>query len=209
VAYCEETYVALLDSLASGTPTPGGGTAAALSGAMAAALCEMVANLTINRKKYLAVQAEMETLAARARELRATLLSLADEDALAYEGVVAANKLPKDTDALLAERNAAIEQAVRQAAKVPLNTATRALEVLELVSTAAKKGNKNALTDAGVAGLLAQAAVEGALYNVYINLTSLGGTPDWAREIEREAEAISARATALQGGLREELQTIK
>jgi len=209
VALYEEPYGAILEALASGTPTPGGGTAAALAGAMAASLAEMVANLTLNRKKYIAVQPHMEQVAKESRELRARLLSLADEDAAVYLGVMAAYKLPKGSDSEISDRNGAILRAIEQAARVPLTTADCALRVLELVSTVAQKGNQNAITDAGVAMLLGQAAVEGALYNVYINLSSLEIKPSWAISMTEEAENIARQASALQLTVREQLQAIK
>lgn len=207
--FAAEKYSGILDSLASADPTPGGGTAAALAGAMAASLVEMVANLTVNRKKYAAVQGEMEAVSEASRDLRISLLTLAEEDALAYQAVMAAHKLPKATEEEVAIRKAASEKAVFLAAEVPLRTAKAALAVLEQAKMAADKGNQNALTDAGVAGLIAFAALRGALYNVRINLTSLDPLPAWAEDMALEADALYARATALDAEISEKLATLR
>ena len=195
--FAGEKYSGILDSLASADPTPGGGTAAALAGAMAASLVEMVANLTVNRKKYAAVQVEMEAVRGAAHALRSSLLALAEEDALAYQAVMTAHKLPKSTEEEVAIRKAASEKAVFLAADVPLRTARTALGVIEQAKFVAEKGNQNALTDAGVAGLMAFAALRGALYNVRINLTSLDPLPAWAVDMAEEAEALYTWGTAL------------
>ncbi|MBS3873465.1 MAG: cyclodeaminase/cyclohydrolase family protein [Firmicutes bacterium] len=207
--FAAEKYNGILDALASGDPTPGGGTAAALAGAMAASLVEMVASLTVNRKKYVAVQAEMEAAKEAAHDQRSSLLALADEDALAYQAVMAAHKLPKLAADEVAARQLAIEKAVRLAAEVPLRTASAAFRVLEQANIVAEKGNHNALTDAGVAGLMAFAALRGALYNVRINLTSLDPQPAWAEEMAAEAAALLARATVLEAQVSAKLAALR
>jgi len=209
VHFAAEKYSVILDSLASADPTPGGGTAAALAGAMAASLVEMVANLTVNRKKYASVQGEMEAARGIAEDLRASLLALAEEDALAYQAVMAAHKLPKSTEDEVAIRKAASEKAICLAADVPLRTAKAALAVLEQAKMVADMGNQNALTDAGVAGLMAVAALRGALYNVRINLTSLEPRPLWAEEMSAEAEALYAGAAVLEAEISEKLATLR
>lgn len=200
--FTEQKFQDLMESIAASTPAPGGGTAAALAGVMAASLVEMVANLTIGRKKYQDVQAEMDSLAREVRELRGQLSELAAEDARAYEEVMDAYKYPKTTDEEKALRDSAIEKALHRAALVPLRTAKSALCVLEHADVAAEKGNRNALTDAGVAALLSSAAVEGALINVRVNLTALANRPIWAAEMEQECQVIATRQNALAEAMR-------
>jgi glutamate formiminotransferase / formiminotetrahydrofolate cyclodeaminase len=161
------------DQVAGPTPTPGGGTVAAFAGALATTLATMVANLTIGKKKYADREADMLELKRTAERLRMTLLSLARRDSEAFEAVLEARRMPQSTPAEVEARAAALQVAELASARVPLETATACLEVLTLAATAAGRGNTNAATDAGVAGLLAHAAAQGALLNVEINLKSL------------------------------------
>ncbi|MGI6129582.1 MAG: cyclodeaminase/cyclohydrolase family protein [bacterium] len=167
------TMSSFLEQLASDAPAPGGGSASALAGALAAALVNMVANLTQGKEKFVAVEAEMVKLSQDATALRQQLATLIEEDVLAFQQVMAAFKLPKETTADKEHRRARIQESMIYAAKVPLKTAETALKVLEIVHLAAEKGNPAAASDAGVAALLAQAAVEGAAMNVRINLESI------------------------------------
>ncbi len=166
------------ESVAGPTPTPGGGTVAAFTGALASCLATMVANLTLGKKKYAAAEADMAGLKRDAEGLRRDLLALARRDSEAFEAVLRARKLPQATPAEVAARDAALAAADLTAARVPLETAEKCLQVLHLALLAAQKGNTNAVTDAGVAGLLARAAGDGALWNVEINLKSMPGTAD-------------------------------
>ncbi len=193
----EEKFSVIMDAIASSSPAPGGGTAAALAGVMAAALVEMVANLTLGRKKYAAVQEEMAAIAGEARELRGVLIDLAAEDALAYEAVMDAYKLPKESSAEQARREEAVEKALHGAALVPLRTAKAALAVMEQAAVVATRGNKNALTDASVAQLLGSAAVRGALMNVTVNLLALTPQPTWAAAMDEQCQSIAAREREL------------
>lgn len=162
-----------LDDLAAGTPAPGGGSAAAYVGAMGAALTAMVARLTLGKKKYAEVEAQMQTLLAEAEALRSDLTRAVDEDAAAFEAVMAAFKLPKETPEQQAARAAAVEAATLQAALVPLENARRAVRVADLAGQAAALGNLNAITDAASAAAMARAALTAAGYNVRINAASL------------------------------------
>lgn len=164
------TFVA---SVAAPTPAPGGGSVAAHVGALAAALAQMVAGLTAGRKKYAAVDAEMRELGMRAAALVNDLTALVTRDARSYEAVTQAYKLPKEPADALAKRVAAVDDALIGAAEVPLETARACAAVAELAATVATKGNVNAVSDAGVAALLAEAACRGAAYNVRINVASL------------------------------------
>lgn len=162
-----------LDALASGAPTPGGGGAAAVAGAMAAALVSMVCNLTLGRQRYAAVADEMQALLAQAETVRSELQQLADDDVAAFTRLSAAYKLPRVTDADVATRRDAIQAALRRATDVPLRTARAAAAVLPLCTPVAERGNQAAVSDVGVSALLAQAAVRSALLNVNINLRTL------------------------------------
>jgi glutamate formiminotransferase/formiminotetrahydrofolate cyclodeaminase len=167
------TVAGWFDAVAAGTPTPGGGSVAAFVGALASCLAVMVANLTLGKKKYAASEAEMRAVKTEAEGLRRELLALARADNQAFDAVLAAGRLPHTSAAEIAAREAASAAAMLEAARVPLRTAEACLRVVEFAGRAAKSGNRNAVTDAGVAGLLAHAAGRGALLNVQINLKSL------------------------------------
>ncbi|MDQ6888602.1 MAG: glutamate formimidoyltransferase [Gemmatimonadota bacterium] len=176
-------------SVASSEPTPGGGSVAAHAGALAAALAQMVAGLTIGRKKYAAVEEEMSQLSERAARLVGSLSSLVERDARAYGAVSAAYKLPKEPEAARAQ---AIADALIGASEVPLETARACADVAEIAEVVARRGNSNALSDAGVSALLAEAACRAAAYNVRINVV---GLPDRSAgaPLVREAEQLVAR----------------
>jgi glutamate formiminotransferase/formiminotetrahydrofolate cyclodeaminase len=168
-----ESVSGFLASVASSNPVPGGGSVAAHAGALAAALAQMVAGLTIGKKKYAAVDAEMKEAALKAVALGNTLASLVKRDAEAYSHVSEAYKLPKEPAEAAARRSEAVTNALLKAAEVPLETARASVEVAQLAVLVAEKGNTNAVTDAGVAALLAEAACKGADYNVRVNVTAL------------------------------------
>jgi len=158
-----------IDELAGGAPVPGGGSAAALTGTLAAALVAMVARLTIGRKAYAGVEGRAKEILAEAEQLRSELRRLVDEDAESYTRVSEAYKIPKDD----ATRPNAIDQALLGAARPPAHVAQRAARVLELAGEIGTIGNKNATSDANVAAGLAKAALEGARENVRVNVASL------------------------------------
>ncbi len=186
-------------AVASASPTPGGGSVAAHAGALAAALAQMVAGLTIGKKKYAAVEDAMRDAARRAAAVGARLSELVALDAQAYAAVSAAYKLPKDSPTALAQRDAAITAALVGASEVPLETARACADVAELALLAATQGNTNAVSDAGVAALLAEAACRGASYNVRINVAALPdriagrALVDAADEFVRETAARTRR----------------
>jgi len=196
---------AFLDDLAASTPTPGGGSAAAFTAAEAAALAAMVARLTIGKKKYAEVEAEMMQLVEKADALRKELTSAIEEDAQAFEAVMQALKLPKETDEQAQTRQTAIETANLRAARVPLKTAGMALEVMHLAASAGLRGNSNAVTDAWSAAMLAYASISCAGANVRINLLSLENNKE-AGKLEKELSAIEQKAEVL---LREIKENIK
>ena len=191
-----------LAKAAAGTAVPGGGSVAALNAALAAGLTEMVANLTVGKKGYEAVEEDMRDLAAKAARLRSTLTAAIDKDAEAYTEVMTAYKLPRATDEEAAVRKQKIQEAIKQAALVPLEVARDALAVIDLAGRAIQKGNKNAASDGAVAAMNARTAALAALYNVRINLSSIEDdafVEELAQEVnvlqdqvgEKENEALS------------------
>jgi methenyltetrahydrofolate cyclohydrolase len=173
-----------IEQLASASPTPGGGSASALAGAMAAAMVEMACNLTVGREKFREVEVEMRTVLGRAEELRKLMLAAVDEDTESYNAVSEAYKLPRGTDAEKEERTAAIQSALQGASEIPLKVAQAAAETAQLAVIAVEKSNPNVASDARVARLLADAARDGAIANVEINLGSItdGDFADRMRE---------------------------
>jgi glutamate formiminotransferase/formiminotetrahydrofolate cyclodeaminase len=192
-----------VSSVASASPTPGGGSVAAHAGALAAALAQMVAGLTVGRKKYASVDAEFRSVAADAATVGQQLRKLVDDDAAAYGTVSAAYKLPKDTPEQTAARDAAITEALLAASRVPLETARACRKVAVLAEAAAARGNSNAISDAGVAALLADAAARGAAYNVRINVAALpdrslgSALVEEAQRVTEETSETARRVTEL------------
>jgi glutamate formiminotransferase/formiminotetrahydrofolate cyclodeaminase len=181
-----------VSSVASSTPTPGGGSVSAHVGALAAALAQMVAGLTVGRKKYAAVDAEMKQIALDAADVGNELSALVEADARAYTAVSTAYKLAKEPDDAAVRRSEAITEALLGASRVPLDTARACARVAELAATVAVKGNTNAVSDAGVAALLAEAACRGAAYNVRINIAALEDRSRGA-SLAEEATKLVAR----------------
>ena len=198
-----ESLMAFTASVAASTPAPGGGSVAAHVGALGAALAQMVAGLTVGRRKYASVEPQMKDLGLKATALVTQLQELVVRDAKAYEAVTIAYKLPKDNEEQAALRTTAIDGALVGAAQVPLETARACAAVAGLAAEAAEHGNTNAASDAGVAALLAEAACRGAVYNVRINVSSMTnksrGTPlaVEAEEILKDASKYAAAATSV------------
>jgi len=190
-----ETIGKFLDELASSAPTPGGGGAAALSGAMGAALVSMVCNLTIGKKNYEAVSEDLAKVLAKAEELRAALTNGIDEDVVAFNSLMATYGLPKATDEEKAARAAAIQEALKAATLAPLQTCKTCYEVIELSKEAADKGNVNVISDAGVAVLAANAGLRSCALNVYINAKGIKDR-DFAEKQLAEVNALVAKAAA-------------
>jgi formiminotetrahydrofolate cyclodeaminase len=163
----------LLHRFADGSPTPGGGSASALAGALAASLAQMVAGLTVGKKNYEAVSDEAAALKARALAIASQLEAGIAEDSQAFESVMAAMGLPKETDEQKAARRDAMQDAFKGATEVPLKAAAACVEAGRVALKLLEIGNKNAVTDAGVAVLLAVSGAEGALFNAEINLGSI------------------------------------
>lgn len=172
----KKTLTGFLDEVASSSPAPGGGSVAALAGALGAALTSMVCNLTIGRKKYADVEEEMRRVVKQSEELRAQFTSLMDQDTEAFNKVMEAFGLPKENEAQRALRDAAITAATKEATLVPLEVMKHCIDGLALAQKVAAKGNTNSVTDAGVAALMLNAACEAAALNVRINLKNLSDT---------------------------------
>jgi formiminotetrahydrofolate cyclodeaminase len=165
----DKTVQQFLDDLASKSATPGGGSAAAIMGAMGAALVSMVCHLTVGKKNYEAVEEEMMRLLEQAEELRARLAGMVQADVEAFNRVMGTYGLPKDTDAQRQARSEAIQDALKAATDVPLACARASAEVIRLSKIAAEKGNRNVVSDAGVAVVAGYAALRSAALNVRVN----------------------------------------
>ena len=186
------TITEFLRQTASSEPLPGGGCTAALNAALAASLTEMVANLTIGRREFQAVEDEMIKIAKSAAALRKKLQNEIDNDAQSYREVLAAFKLPKNTDDETKRRSNAIQQAFKTAANVPLGVARDTLKIMDLAHRAITSGNQNALSDGAVAVLAARTAALAAAYNVKINLSAIKDTT-FVSELSREIEEIEGQ----------------
>jgi glutamate formiminotransferase / formiminotetrahydrofolate cyclodeaminase len=194
-----------LDDLAAATPAPGGGSAAAYAGAMGAALVAMVARLTVGRKKYTAVEAQMNEILNQAERLRRDLTAAVEEDAAAFEGVMAAFKLRRETPEQETVRLRAIEEATLQAARVPLATAQKVLSVMALAERCTALGNTNAISDAATAVALSRAALTAAGYNIRTNVNSLSEAAA-GEELLAKLAALEEKAARLENETRKSLQ---
>jgi formiminotetrahydrofolate cyclodeaminase len=185
-----------VEELASDSPAPGGGSVAALCGALGAALVAMVCRLTVEKPKYAQVSEELRGIMSEADQLHRTFSRLVDADTEAFNAVMAAFRLPKETEEQKGQRSQAIQQATRGAAEVPLEVQSRSVRLLELATVAAQKGNVNSVSDAGVAAEMARAAAHGAALNVRINL---GGLKDesYVAETQRKLAATENKISEL------------
>ena len=189
-----------LDALASSKATPGGGSAAAVIGEMGAALVSMVCNLTIGKKKYADVEGEMKEVLHKAEALRHKLTGMIEDDVKAFDHVMAAYGMAKETDAEKTARDKAIQAALKQATEVPLRCCHAAREVIDLAAIASEKGNLNVISDAGVGVLAAYAALRSAALNVFTNakiITDKAFAEAKVKELEKllaGAEAATERA---------------
>lgn len=182
-----------LEGLASKSATPGGGSAAAIMGAMGAALVSMVCNLTLGKKNYESVSEEMAALLPRLEDLRNRLIDMVAADVDAFDQVMAAYGLPKETDTDKQSRSAAIQEALQNATRVPLQCAHACVEIIKLSLIAAEKGNKNVISDAGVAVVAAHAALRSAALNVQVNIGTIKDeafVTNAARELENLMDGI-------------------
>ncbi len=184
-----------LEQTSSNEPVPGGGSVSALNGAIASSLAQMLASLTIGRKNYVEVEDLMKEQSAKYEAFRTEFLNDIDRDSEAYNLVMGAYKMPKETDEEKAIRSEKIQEATKVASLVPMEIAERALEMLDLIAETTRKGNKNAITDGCVAMMTCRTAVLGALLNVRINL---GGLKDaeLVKELAEKCDRIEKEAIA-------------
>lgn len=201
------TIKGFLAETAGSAPVPGGGSISALNGAIAASLTEMVANLTIGKKKYADVEGQMKAIAIEAAVIRERLIRDIDRDSEAYDRVFTAFKLPKETEEQIAERSRTIQDATKEAAMVPMQVAEEIASVMETIIYVAHKGNRNAVTDACVAMMTARTCVLGALLNVRINLGSIKDEA-FVRRMQEKADHLEAEAIRIETKLLNWVKTI-
>jgi glutamate formiminotransferase / formiminotetrahydrofolate cyclodeaminase len=192
-AIAEETVAGFMGTVSSDAPTPGGGSVSAVTGAAGAALIAMVARLTIGRKGFDDVADRMEEIVNHVDESRAALLELADRDAAAFDAVMTAIRMPKDSDEEKAARSAALQRATAQAAAAPMDVARRSTPLIDLAIEVIEKGNPNAASDGATAAAMLHASVLGALANVEINLASLKDEEEVAR-LRSETDVLRSQA---------------
>lgn len=194
--YIEQPLRHFLDKLATKSPEPGGGSVAALTGALGAGLVSMVGNLTLGKDKYKDVQSQVEELLKDSEKLRLEMQDLIQKDTEAYGALSAVYKMPKNTDAEKAARTAKMQDALKTACQVPFEIGLKSLDVAKLSKRAAEIGNVAAVSDAGVAALLAQACAQSAALNVKINVNSIKdeayNKDTWSRmqDVLREVAAL-------------------
>lgn len=199
------TVVEFLEKTASKDPVPGGGSIAALSAAAATALTEMVANLTIGKKKYIEVEDAMKAVVTTLPAKRKEFIEDIDRDSDAYNEVMDAFKLPKDTEAEVETRRNAIQEATKKAALVPLEVAKKAFGLMEVIEEVVIKGNQNAVTDGAVAAMMARTAVLSALYNVKINLGSIQD-PSFVESISNEVAELEEKVQKVESQILSKVQ---
>lgn len=192
--FTEKSVAAFLDQLASNAPTPGGGSVAALTGALAAGLISMVCNLTIGKEKYKDVEEDVKEILAKSEALRARHMELIEADMAVYGKLTAAYKLPRGSDEEKKGRTAAIQAALLDATAVPVSIAEACVGVMELCEPAAEKGNVAAVSDVGVAVLLAEAALRSADLNVMINLSAIKNEAFVAKTRAHVDELLAGKA---------------
>jgi len=201
------TVEGFISELASKSPAPGGGSAAALSSALGAALTSMVCNLTIGKKKYADVSEELSGVLGHCELLRARLVDLIDQDTEAFNQIMAAFALPKETEEEKKLRGEAIQRATLGATLVPLDVMRASIEVLKLTEVVARKGNQNSISDAGVAALQLMAGVRGAHYNVLINLSAMENA-EKKKEINAMAQVLLNEAASAATDIRRHVESV-
>ena len=192
----ERSLDRFLDELASKAPAPGGGSVAALSGALAAGLVSMVCNLTVGKKKYAHVEEDIKNILAQSEALRRELVNLLEEDVQVYTQVSKAYKMPRETEEERRGRAEAIQAALKEATAVPMAVAEACVKVLDLCTPVAEKGNVRAVSDAGIAALMAEAGLRSAALNVLINLRAIEDQEFVERE-EAKLDALLAGKSEL------------
>ncbi|MCL0077427.1 cyclodeaminase/cyclohydrolase family protein [Dehalococcoidia bacterium] len=189
-----------LEELARGSPLPGGGSASALAGALAAALVAMVADLTLGKERYKNVEDELKEVSRKAACLKDRMMCLVDEDSQAFDALLVALRFPQGSAEAKGKRGVEVQRATRRAAEVPLEVARHSIKIVELAEVVIQKGNVNAISDGGVAALLGEAAFRGAVYNVKINLSSLQDET-YKKVVEQELRDLEGQMAILKNGV--------
>jgi formiminotetrahydrofolate cyclodeaminase len=205
--YGETTIDRLLTELSSDAPTPGGGSVAALCGAMAASLVSMVCNLTIGKEKFAECEQEVKGILEEALKLRGRLLGAVEEDIQAYNSLVACYRLPKATPQEKEQRRGRIQAALKNATEVPYRTAEACYRVLELNRRLPQIGNPNAVSDVAVSAHLAEAAIQSALYNVDINCNYIKDDT-YVHNYQKRRVALSQQAVTTKETVIEAVQAV-
>ena len=200
--YIDQPIRHFLDKLASKAPEPGGGSVAALTGSLGAGLVSMVCSLTLGKEKYKDVQPQVEALIKESEKLRGEMQDLIQKDTEVYGGLSEVYKMPKNTDAEKAARTAQMQVALKKACQVPFEIGLKSLEVAQLAQRAAEIGNVAAVSDAGVAVLLAQACAQSAALNVKINVNSIKDDA-YNKETWSKMEAVLKQVAALEKSVME------
>lgn len=194
-----------VDNTAKGTPTPGGGSVAALVGSLGAALLCMVGNFTIGKPKYKSVEKDVKEILAEADKLKESLFVLIREDMEAYEKFSRASQMPKDTPLMREKRKQVLQKTLKETAEVPWRISQASLQVIELAEKLLPRGNPNLITDVGVGVLLAEAALKSAVLNVKINLSFIKDEEYKNRKI-KALEDILSRASQIGAGVLKAIQ---
>ena len=189
----ELTIKEFLEKTASGSPVPGGGSVAALSASLAASLTEMVAKLTIGKEGYETVADEMKDVVQEAGKLKLQLVQAIDNDSDAYNDLMSAKRLPKDTETEKSQREDAIQSGLKKVTLIPISVAEDSARVMELTGKTVASGNKNAITDGAVGIMMAKTAILSALYNVKINLRTIKDKAFIDRTLKK-AEELETKA---------------
>lgn len=193
--FADVSIKTFLDNVSSREPTPGGGSVSALCGALSCALAEMVAQITAGKTNDKTIDKKMSEILETASKLKKVFTENIDRDSAAYAAVMKAYRMPKETDHEKKERQNEIQEALKEASRVPLEVAEMGMRSLNHAETLVKEGSQNAITDAVVGALLARSAIIGALYNVRINLLSIKEA-SFRDRVKHEAERIEHEALA-------------
>ncbi|MEA3238649.1 MAG: cyclodeaminase/cyclohydrolase family protein [Candidatus Bipolaricaulota bacterium] len=205
--YENTTISAFLEELSSAAPAPGGGSVAALSGAMAASLVMMVCNLTIGKEKFAQHEQEIKAILKEALKLRQELMNAIDEDIQAYNAVIGCYRLPKGTQEEKSRRKEQLQTALKQANEVPYRTAKTCYRVLDLNRRLPQIGNPNAISDVAVSAQLAEAALQSALYNVDINCNYIKDDT-YVQDYRKKRNALSEQAVITRKDVIGEVRTM-
>jgi len=190
---------------ASDDPAPGGGSIAALCGAVACALVSMVASLTVNNQKYVEVRGQMKGLIDKSPGLINFFMEQMEADAHVFNGVIEAYRMPKSSPQEKAVRSEAIQQGLKEAAEIPMAVADKALAAMDMIETAVEKGNSQAVTDGAVAAMMARTAILSALYNVEINLKSIKDN-EYRERMQVQIRELRERAAARESQILEKVE---